>query len=483
MGTRVALIKHERPRILALDFSEREATRIRDLGFNIRVGKTGCDRSGEYNIPWALQDVEILIASVSPGCFSDANIRSRHESSVEDGPHFRALLAEIWVKQGWTILFIKQDTPPRDLEAIGIRNVGAVSIKGLLVSHTDYVEHAQYWAKEGPVSALHLPRFKGEAVVVDAEQPEGKILERHLHGARMSIFSVDRQITYEAAYSRSQSLIQDESSDKSWLALKFEYGQRGKILLLPDFGKNNIDVAIALLQEVISDVSPSLFDDPQHKWLKEYLPHPVEATKNEKEKFLAAAVEKYDSFQKAEDDLLEEFRWLIGLLTSAGDEFRDSVAVALRFIGFKVDIVDLTIAPGAAMKEDLDIVDVETGFFALGETKSTKRGASETFLTDVQNHQGRYSRENRVPVPNAILIINHSTEFDPSIRSGRFYQNPNVEQRCIQQGILALDSVALFQMCQFILSGLVSKASVRSLIQKNQGVIRTFVMNPTGESE
>ncbi len=483
MSTRVALIKHERPRILALDFSEREATKIKDLGFNIRVGKTGCDRSNEYNIPWALQDVEILIANLSPGCFSDTDKRSRHERSVEDGPHFRALLAEIWLKQGWTILFIKQDTPPRDLEAIGIHNVGAVSIRGLLVSAADYVEHAQYWASEGPVSALYLPRFKGQAVVVDAEQPENKILKRHLHVARMSILSVDRGITYGAAYSRSQSLIQDESSDQSWLALKIEYGQKGKILLLPDFGKNNTDVAIALLQEIIPDASPSLFDDPQHKWLKDYLPHPVEATKNEKEKFLAVAVEKYDRLQKAEDDLLEEFRWLIGLLTSPGDEFRDDVAVALRFIGFKVDVVDLTIAPGAAMKEDLHIVDVDTGFFALGETKSTKRGASENFLTDVQNHQGRYSRENTIPVPNAILIINHSTEFDPSIRSGRFYQNPNVEQRCIQQGILALDSVALFQMCQFILSGLASKASVRSFIQNNQGVIRTFVVTPTNESE
>ncbi len=137
-------------------------------------------------------------------------------------------------------------------------------------------------------------------------------------------------------------------------------------------------------------------------------------------------------------------------------------------------VVDAIVVPGEALKEDLHITDLETGFFAIGETKSTVRGASEGFLTDIQNHQGRYSRENKVPVPNAILVVNHSTGLDPAKRPGRFYQNPDIPNRCAQQGITAIDSVALFQMCQSFIKEEVTAGQIRQFIESESRVLPEY---------
>ena len=100
--------------------------------------------------------------------------------------------------------------------------------------------------------------------------------------------------------------------------------------------------------------------------------------------------------------------------------------------------------------------------------------ASEAFLSDVQNHQGRFSRENNTPIPNAILVVNHSTAFDPARRAGRFYRNADIPNRCAQQAITVIDSFALFQMCQTLLQGKASASQPREFIQRDCHVVAEF---------
>src|SRR5260370_14139038 len=100
------------------------------------------------------------------------------------------------------------------------------------------------------------------------------------------------------------------------------------MLFLPDFGKNNIDVAIGILQQVIAERNSDLFDTPQHPWLENYLPFPVQEMRAEKARVISLAQDKLAELAEAESSALEEYSSLLGLLTSAGDAFRDHVSTA-----------------------------------------------------------------------------------------------------------------------------------------------------------
>lgn len=479
MSRRIALVEHQRPRILTVDFSDADAAKIKNLGFNVRSGYTKHPHKDQFCIPWAVEDVEVLFARISPDNFRASQAREAHESSVERSPNFLRMMTEVWVRRGWAVLFIEQGCSPKDLEVLGIEHVGVLSYNQRFFPAKEWGKLAN--ALGGDHTEINkiswiLPLFKGESVIARSDEPETAILERYIRKAKMSVLAVDYQVepAWAGTYFSVRHLIRGESAFKPVLAMKLSYGSAGTILLLPDFGRQNVDVAIALLQSVVQDLSPDLFDSPEHPWLESYLPSPVQLIRSRKGEIIAAAQAELDALSKEEGEQLERFNWLLGLLTATGDEFQAHAAEALRFLGFKVDIIDDNVPLGEPRKEDLHISDPEAGFFALGETKGTKRGAAEEFITSIQNHQGRFSREHNVKIPNGILIVNHSYSLDPLQRAGRFYTHASIVSRCKSQGITAVDSVALFQMCQSVLSGEVTAEEIRRYLESDFRVISNF---------
>jgi hypothetical protein len=476
MSTRIALVEHSRPRILAIDFAQSDVRKVSDLGFNVRLGATGVHPPSKCCIPWAVQDVEVVFATVSPGSFSKAGERPLCKDSVEDGPHFQALMREVWDKAGWAVLFIQQECPPLEVLCLGITSLGVMVSDRQFIPITYYLQHRKGFDSRGiKVRGPMFPRFDGESAVIDSDEAVIGVLQRYIRNAEMSVLSVskDDHLAW-TDYRTITFLVTDESAVRSALAIKLSWVGKGRVLLLPDFGKNNIDAAIAILQEVIAEDGRHLFDSPEHSWLTEYVPYPVQVVRQESRRVVEEAQAELGRLSESEKQLLGEFNWMLGLLTSPGDEFRDHAAEALKFLGFEVDIVDNNVPPGQPLREDLHIIDRGAGLFLLGETKSTKRGASEGFITDVQNHQGRFSREHQQPIPDALLLVNHSTGLDPAQRPGRFYTAAHIESRCQSNGILAIDSVALYSMCQSILRGEAEPAQIREYIRRIRGVLRGF---------
>lgn len=191
--TYIPLSEHTHPRVLMLDFSLQDVSKIQKAGFETRRGATGLHDRKEFYLPFAIQDIEVLFAQVQTGSFtSEESIAA--VNSVEERPFFRDLMREIWQKAGWSVLFISQNTKPDELAAIGLERLGVIarerqhipeSLRKPLQKAID--EHSVYERTPPPVlPPAQIPRFVGQSVHL-SDEPEAKILERYVKSAKMSI--------------------------------------------------------------------------------------------------------------------------------------------------------------------------------------------------------------------------------------------------------------------------------------------------------
>lgn len=472
---RISLVPHEKPRILLIDFSEKEVKKFTDAGFNAKRGATGLYDDNKYCFPWSLQDVDIAFCKITRGSFSKLKEREPIDESLEEGPYFNTLLREIFMKKGWVVFFVDKNCEPAEFDVVDLFGTGVYENDG------EYLTYQEWQRKRTPRAWNKLPifsKFIGEAVHIDETCSESKIFEKYIKSASLKVLALDGNIMFNQHQYTVSFLITNESYKKAVLSLKLSnlYGGKtfGTIALYPDFGKSNIEVALDILSEVIMESNPELFDNTSQTWLEEYFPHTVKelfkqvdyiVEKNKKD------IEEIYNKQKSE---LDKYNWLLGLLTNKGDILTENVADALRFLGFDVTLVDNTLKQTERKKEDLNIVHANNGFFAIGEVKSTERGASESFIADTQKHQARYSHENKVPIPNAILIINHSISLNPNLRKERFYKDKDVIDRCSDNFITAIDTYSLHQICQCILAKRKTKEEIQNFICNGHKVISTF---------
>jgi len=353
---------------------------------------------------------------------------------------------------------------------LGISNIGVFEENRLFKAPANCGYDTKY---------AKFPKFKGQNVITD-DSELASILLRFVKGANFITLSVDSNVTISGHKPYQRWILRDDSktcrgSLATWLYHRVEVDTNnsllGGILIVPSFGDHNVDVALALIHEYFSGCNPVIFSSPTHKWLSDYQPYPVQMLEYERSKIIDEANKRVSELDAQVEQQLEEYNWLSGLLVGKDDEFTTFVATSLRFLGFNVDEVDLSIPPGARKREDLRIKDDLDGYSSLGEAKTTKRGASESFLTDVQNHQGRYSRENQCPIPPAMLIVNHSYELSPGQRKKRFYTDSAINDRCVEQAITVIDSTVLHNLCQKVLAGEIQSEEARKYIKDNVGVL------------
>ena len=108
---RVPLVEHERPRILAVDFSRSSVKKLETAGLNVKKAATGLYDPGKVCIPSAVQDAEIILFECSKGSLDKIGERPIAEESVLDGPYFRALIHEVWKDMVRQFSSLKTDLP------------------------------------------------------------------------------------------------------------------------------------------------------------------------------------------------------------------------------------------------------------------------------------------------------------------------------------------------------------------------------------
>jgi len=483
----VPLKEYEEPRILLVDFSENDVRKLAAHGFAVRRGYSGLYDNNEFCIPCAMQDVEICIIKIGPNTFKGIDTRHKNEASFSEEFYLHALLEETWNRTGWSVIFINEGTPPTDLEYLGIKYLGLFFNNGRYFS-------GRSGLKRSTGVEVKFPKFTGEAVKSNGVL--GDLLLRYSNHAKLILMAMDKEIAFFSNTYDQIWALTDGSAQPKALAISLQekfvvkpkvinmptvdrrvqvelpdYAFRG-IIILPDFGDKNIEVAHDIIQETIYRANPWLFSKPRHEWLADCRPKPVEELKKkiaEKEASLKADIEEINKKIQEEE---EHYKWLDLLLVGEEDEFKDAAKRAFEFIGFRVEDIDSKLKKDERKREDLNIRNPETATFYLGEAKTTKRGANEDFITKTQGHQANYSREHNCAIPKAILIINHSIDLEPEKRKARFYKDSEVIERLKEQQIMALDSVLLHSLSQRILGGQIRKEEGRRLIENISGVYR-----------
>ena len=480
---RVPLKEYKMPRILAVDFTKQEVMKISEAGFNIKRAYSGLHDNNEYCIPADIQDIEIVLLKYEKGTFEHHGQRKKHENSIPDDFDFHLVIKETLDKRGWVIIFIAEDSSPTGLQYLSIRNLG------LIKTSEGYVDASK---QKSPHPPIVFPKFKGDLIHF-RDDDLGILLKRFYNSGKWILLQKTESVVIGNTGYPQGCIISDDAASPSVLAIEvvrefvdivskgsdssgaiippLRFASYGGLIILPDFGEKNIDVGLAIIQEYLSKMNPRLFSEQMHEWLKSFRPESVKQLYKKWEGIEASMKKEIEAIDKKIELEEEKYLWLDMLLISGDDDFKDAVGIAMRFLGFKVKDIDKSLAPKERKHEDFNITDPYDNSFFIVEAKATKRGASEGFITKTQNHQGSYSRRYNCSIPDAILIVNHSSDLNPSQRSGRFYADADVLARLKDQNIKAVDSISLHSLCQKVFAGKMDKEKARDFVKNISGAI------------
>ncbi len=447
------LEKYDKPRIALVDFKASDVQRLAEKGYTATRVASGLYDQELFFFPAAVQDFEVVAIHCTDEAFSVD--RSPHPDSVETTSAFDHLVKQTWGKGGWVVVFAGC-TDPIELRSLGFHYVGVYVLGRSYLSDQSYLERIVTRRDIGNYSR-EVPVFKGQTLVF-ADAPEGDVLRRFASSPSYRVFTVmDHGCSprFADGYHWFVPVCTDDSAPANVLAFKLwapinegtMNGPRRGVLVLPDYGSKNVDVLAALLSDVLPDANPDLFSAPRLGWLDDYLPYPVKAIEAERQEFVTFVEQRLAELDVRRSKAMDECGWMMDLISGTGTTLEVAVAKALRLLGLDVTEVDATLSTEEHRREDLHVRGSRLGF-ALGEVKSTRRGADEAFVSQVQDHQGRYSREHDCRTPDALLFVNHSLELPPEKRSERFYRGKKLKGKCLALGIKAIDTVALYELCQ-----------------------------------
>lgn len=481
------MIKYDKPRILCIDFTRNSVEKITNAGYNVRRASTGIlkEDNNKFFMPCTISDIEIVLFYVRKNALSDIKKREIHSESVEKEPEcLNLLLLEVWKKKGLSILFLDSAVNPFDLEFLSLKNFGITKVGRRFYPAFKFsaaLEEIRKITNTDAEPSLVFPEFKGEDLYF-SNSVIASVYDKYKQQANHQILSASAEglsfsgTTLNAHPMRLIYHVVDNSSQENPLCLEITtYDDlASSILIFPTFNNSTDNVVMELLEEYAKEKFDNLFSTSSFSWLKDYKPYPVQTVIDEKNDYFDEVTNKVSIFNENISKMENEFSWLDALLVSkdevSNEPFKESVKIALEFLGFQVKDIDETLEEGVPKREDLHIIDSEAGFFCICELKTTESGAKESLYRDLHKHMNRYIRETSELETRGILIVNHSIKLEPSKRHG-FYKAQHVQDdlRAFNSG--AIDSCYLHQLCQDILSNKITSNEARVIFESDFAVL------------
>lgn len=478
----ISLIKYEKPRILAIDFSKRSIEKIANAGFNIRKASTGIltEDKNEIYMPCSVGDVEILLFHIRKESLHNNETRNVSVESIEkDTGCISALVKDVWRRGGLSLLFIEADVDPIDMEKLGIQNLGVLNI------NREYYPANKYQALLQKIGLSKMPeisfqRYKGEDFMID-NHPITEVYKKYLKDANhiiistniKDVFLLDHNVNEYPLYCKSY--VKDNSANQYPLCIEINaYDKKQpRIVLLPTFGDRTIDAIIDLLNEYAKTVCEHLFTESNYVWLENYKATPVQSIINRKGEYIEEAIKRAKEFDIEIQSEEEKYIWMDNLLIGKdepeNEPFKDAVIHALEFLGFRVEDIDLSLPKGEPRREDIRIYDDTDGYFAVCEAKTTETGAKEQMYHDLHKHMMRYMRETNITNIKGLLFVNHSLKLEPSKRYD-FYKSSHIHDELREHMSSAVDSCFLHELLQKVLRQEITQIEARQLLKSGHPV-------------
>lgn len=188
---------------------------------------------------------------------------------------------------------------------------------------------------------------------------------------------------------------------------------KGRIIILPQF-PNKLEIILFFLNHTLPKLSPHLFRHiEENKWVeREEYEHESILNMNEEKKTLIQDTKlRIIQIENEISDQREQLLFLHKILTETGESLVKHVKTALEFIGFEnVKDVDKEIDDeGEQRQEDLQIQD--TSPTLLIEVKGKSGLAAENDILQIDKYVARRKDEWNTDEVRGVLIINHQKDI------------------------------------------------------------------------
>ncbi|MDQ5982304.1 MAG: hypothetical protein QG549_301 [Patescibacteria group bacterium] len=163
------------------------------------------------------------------------------------------------------------------------------------------------------------------------------------------------------------------------------------------------------------------------------------------------------------------------LLTSQGDDLKDSVKSTLEFFGFSVEDYDETLSKQGRGTDKLQDLNVRTTvgeepWISLVEVKGYKKGAKQGDLLKISRFEKRYMQENAGSPPNATwYVVNHDIEESPDRRHKALATNLSDVKVYAENDGLVIDTVDLFNLRTSVETGDYTNEQARDILTGQKG--------------
>jgi len=428
--------KYQKPKILLIDLPDAVLSSVRSAGFNASAGTFGSPYRVQLedgylpviykaNLP-NYTEQEIIIIDLTPPETTDNPEGEKIVSKGEDDwwakcsrgeidPRPRAMsivqpaFDRIFHHGGLFVIFA-QPRLHQDLVWARFIHVGSV-FESFEIGQAIQADNWSFLSILSPEDLGIEPDF-GEEISVpsyaDYDHPFLRFLRETIRGARY-------MATFKPTSNRMKRDWTPVSSSKFETrvggVIQPEEDSKGYVLILPQISKEP-DTIVALLREVLPEISPHLFPHIEgFRWVErdEYELDSVLKCKAEKRKAQQRAKRELEELDKKISEERDKLGFLHAMLTNTGRDLVESVKSCLKFIEFKEIIdVDKQIQNQGTpdlKQEDLQVHDKFPTL--LLEIKGLSGLPHESDTLQVVKYVPRRMKEwNRVDV-RGVSIINH----------------------------------------------------------------------------
>jgi hypothetical protein len=440
------------PRILLLDFEERYAQHLADIGYSVIAGYSGLG-SKPFRLSKHESEIEIILWDTS-ALQNEKVVTSKGETNLDtiSGQRLLAQITEalasyckrIGSKGGFVAIFLG------DSETPVTQNLTNILGEGLSLSRRR-------------TSTMQLvPQLD--------DDPWFEFLKRFVSetNVRYSISCNHYVLRY----------FHDE--DDNWYAIKCNH-----FALIPKIEPDRKKEAMTfLLQDVLPFAcsGEEIFPDKYYyRWANshEYLPPKVVELKQKNDEIATDAAQQISNNKAMIEAEMKELEYLSNLLIADDSNlFPDERKLGANVhkvlednFGFTVTDVDaMRLEVGESLKEDKWIEDTD-GFFALVEVKGTERGARANWVRqDLNAHIKEFEVVKNISGLRSFLIFNHERRTEPTKRSAPFSADRDLIEYCRRSNITLVPIYELFKMARDIRAGILSKESARKFLKNTVGL-------------
>lgn len=264
---------------------------------------------------------------------------------------------------------------------------------------------------------------------------------------------------------------------QNYLPVAF-YKKEGKgfYLYLPFFSDIE-EITKFLIEQILTEIKPELFEDKENKWLEKeqyYFPDLNESIKQKNEIILEFEAKINESDKNIEQAKAKQ-NIFNDLLIQTGEELKDSVALALEYLGFEIIDVD-KFFEGEEREKDEDLwvfksknKDIKKDFVLITEVKGKKRSASDDDCTTVNRYVARRMREFVNTKMKGLFIFNHYNTIEALKRNQGFSKKQIKDAE--HDGNVLITTYTLFKLIKAQKEGKTTKAQIIHKIINEVGEI------------